>query len=411
MKTTIRLALAIFLLAPSLSRPTGYDLPNMGSRDLALAGSAVADQVDAAAAIANPSALARQPGFGLSFSAGYLDLETTWTATTGDLAPYSPETTDYHPTPPPVLAVSYGFELAGRRAGVGLGFNVIGGGNMYWADDWAGRGRIITVDRKLYGVYLTAGYEVLPQLRVGGGLVYVHSTEYLKQGIEPYADAYGELDTSGGGVGFDLSAEWRPLPSLSFGADFKFQVDLSLEGDGHFQVPDALKPSLPDQGARHDLTYPSILHMGVAWRPVAPVQVLFDYTFADYSVYVEDRFVGDAGFLAVVPRDYDDGHTFRLGTEWDATARLVVRAGVLRDLSGVKTDNYSPTLPDSDSWVLSGGLGWRFSPALTANAAVYHAWRDEIASTGADAFPGSYRTTALLASVGLSWRPGAGRTE
>lgn len=409
MKTTTRLALAALLLVPALARPNGYDLPNMGARDLALAGSATADQVDAAAAIVNPAALARQPGFGLSISVGYLDLESTWTATTPELAPYSPETTDYHPTTPPVLGVSYGFDLAGRRAGVGLGFNVIGGGNMYWPEDWAGRGEIITVDRKLYGLYLTAGYELFPQLRLGGGLAYVYSTEYFKQGVQPYPDAYAELDTSGGGIGFDVSAEWRPLANLSLGVDFKYQVDLSLEGDGHFEVPPALKPSLPDQGASHDLTYPSILHVAAAWRPAKPVQVLLDYTWADYSVYVEDRFVGDAGFEAVVPRNYDDGHTFRVGVEWDATPRLIVRAGGLRDLSGVNTDYYSPTLPDSDSWVASGGIGWRFTPTLTGNAALYLAWRDEITSTG-DAFPGTYSTNAMLASVGISWRPGAART-
>jgi long-chain fatty acid transport protein len=139
---------------------------------------------------------------------------------------------------------------------------------------------------------------------------------------------------------------------------------------------------------------------------VKPVQVLFDYTFADYSVYTEDLFEGDAGFEALVPRHYDDGQTFRLGVEWDATRKLVVRAGGLRDLSGVQTDFYSPSPPDADSWVLSGGVGWRFGPSLTANAALYHAWRDEITSTG-DAFPGSFSTTALLASIGISWRPGA----
>ena len=68
-------------------------------------------------------------------------------------------------------------------------------------------------------------------------------------------------------------------------------------------------------------------------------------------------------------------------------------------------------LPDADSWVLSGGVGWRFSPALTGNAGVYMAWRDQIASTGPTAFPGSYDTNALLASVGISWRPGAAKAE
>ena len=57
--------------------------------------------------------------------------------------------------------------------------NVPGGGNVFWPSDWAGRHTIISVDRKLFGIYLTGGFEIIPQIRVGGGLVYYYATEKL----------------------------------------------------------------------------------------------------------------------------------------------------------------------------------------------------------------------------------------
>ncbi len=90
--------------------------------------------------------------------------------------------TKFKPVPPSSLFAAYGTEIAGHGAGVGFGMNVPGGGNVFWNEDWAGRGRIITVDRKVYGFYLTGGVEIVPGLRAGGGLVYYYTTEYLKIG-------------------------------------------------------------------------------------------------------------------------------------------------------------------------------------------------------------------------------------
>jgi ABC-type transport system substrate-binding protein len=64
------------------------------------------------------------------------------------------------------------------------------------------RGRIITVDRKIYGFYLTGGLELIDGLRIGGGAVYYYGAEYLKQGIQPFPDAYGELSTKGGAFSY-----------------------------------------------------------------------------------------------------------------------------------------------------------------------------------------------------------------
>jgi long-chain fatty acid transport protein len=409
---THKLAFALALLAPLAALANGYDVPNVNPRDLAMAGSGVAAQNDAAAAYANPASLSRLDQ-GLSVSAGLsvLNLSTKWTGA-GALEGESASTKS-SPVTPVSLFVAYGFKLGGKNAGVGLGANIPGGGNVFWPEDWAGRGAIITVDRKIYGAYLTGGYELVSNLRVGGGLVYYYGTEYLKQGIQPFDNAYGELSTKGGAFSFDLAAEYT-LPSvpLTFGADFKYQGAMKLTGNGHFVVPPGTLPPSEapaiDQGVTHKLTYPSVLNVGAAYRVKEPLLLTFGFTWNDYSVYQADVFVGDAGTTISVPRKYKDGYTFRLGGEYSLNPKFDLRAGLLRDISGMNTDYASASLPDSSSWAGALGVGWKLRPELALQAAFFYDLMDKVTVTGTQVLPGSYQTNTWIASVGVTWKTNLG---
>ncbi len=404
----------VALLLPAVALANGYDVPNVNPRDLALGGSADAAQNDAAATFAMPAALARLgEGLDLSLSGSALEIDTTWNDTTGGQLGPSPARTLFHPAPPVSLFASYGFTLDGHPAGVGIGMNVAAGGNVFWPDDWAGAGRIITVDRKIYGFYLTGGYQLIPQLRIGGGLVYYYGTEYLKQAIQPFPGAFGELSTSGGALAFDLSAEATPFDSipLTVAADFKYQGAMTLTGNAHYSVPASVQPSVQDQGVTHDLTYPSVLNVALAYRIAPPVLLTFGFTYNWYDVYKSDVFAGSAGTTITVPRNYGDGHTFRAGLEWSATDQLTVRVGGERDISGLNPADYSPTLPDSDAYVAAGGLGWKFTPTFEVSATFFHAWLDSITSIGPTAFPGHYSTSVWIASAGVSWKLGDGAKQ
>jgi len=400
--------LAIALLAPALALANGYDVPNVSPRDLALGSSFLAAPVDAGATYNNSAALARLgQGFNLSLGASVLLLNTTWTDTSGTLTP-SPEDMKLKPVPPVALFGSYGFKAGQYDAAIGVGMNVVAGGNVFWDEQWAGRGRIITVDRKIYAGYLSGAFALSKWVRLGAQGIYYYGTEYLKQGVQPFPDAYGELATKGGQLSFGLSIDVTPDDDWAFAVDYKNKATMHLTGNGNFVVPPALAPSAQDQGVYHDLTYPSVFNAGVAWKARQDLQIGFTWTYNWYEVYTDDTFVGDAGLVLPVPRNYGNGQTFRLGAEWTASSQLQLRAGAERDLSGLDTDYYSPTLPDSNAWTASVGAGWRFSPDFQLNGAVFRAWLDEVTATGTEAMPGTYNSDVWIISVGVSWWPGRG---
>jgi long-chain fatty acid transport protein len=408
-----KIALLAAALLPAVSLANGYDAPNITPRDLALVESAVAAQNDAGALYALPAALSKVRGLSLSLSGSLLDIRTKWSAPAGSYMAGSPDAnTKFKPAPPVSLFAAYGGELAGHGAGVGVGMNVVGGANVFWNDDWAGRGRIIQVDRRVYGFYLTGGVEVVQGLRLGGGLVYYYTTEYLKIGVPPEANGYGELATKGGAPSYDVSAEYTPDfgdKPLTFAVDYKHKATQNLKGDGNFVVSSGLATSAVDQSVTHQLTYPNVLNVGVAYRPpVKGLQLTGVYTLTRYKVYSSDQFLGSRGAVIIVPRNYGNGSTYRAGAEYDFTSKWTGRFGVMRDVSGLKTDTYSPTLPDGSSWSFGLGGAYRFTPDLSLSATAFLALIDKVSSTGADTLPGNYDTNVWIYSLGVNYRTDLG---
>jgi len=406
---TLKIFVLSALLAPALASASGFEVINTNPRDLSLSGAGVAMQRDAAATFQNPASLSRIPeGLNLSIAGSMLSLKTKWTAPDGGTSGLTGDaTTKFAPTPPVNVYLAYGTKLAGRAFGVGLGLAVPGGGQMRWEEDWQGRGRIITVERRILGTYLNAGYEVTPWLRLGGGAIMYYGIQYLKQGIEPFQDAFGELSTKGAGYTFQLSADIQPNEKLRFGIDFKNKATISMEGDGHFQVPASLAgPSTEDQDVKQDLPFPIQIAVGGSYQASKTVQVTLQYNYAGFNIYDEDVFEGSKGLRLVVPRDYGDGHVVRGGVEWAVSPTFELRFGAMRDFSGLKTDTLSPTLPDSNTTGVSTGFTWKASPTFAVNWGFFYGDRDKQTATGDTAFPGSYKTNVIITGLGVTWRAG-----
>jgi long-subunit fatty acid transport protein len=74
---------------------------------------------------------------------------------------------------------------------------------------------------------------------------------------------------------------------------------------------------------------------------------------------------------------------------------------------------YSPTLPDSNSWAVAGGLGFDITSSFAISASVFYAKMDEVQSTATtnDAsgpFPGRYTPHVFVYALGIvyNWQPG-----
>ncbi|SRR6266540_506399 len=449
---------ALILVAPSLAFASGYAVPNTAPRDLGLCASSVAAQRDAGAAFALPAALSRIQGPSVRGGAGIVNAFNDWkdptpgatTARLGDPPEPGTESQDLQYTPFPNVAVSYGGKVpflgAERGWGVGLSFQPFGGAIVKWPDDWAGRYRITEVDRRVFSGIASVGIEIIPQVRIGGGLVYYYTTEKFTQKawMQPYPlgittptapDASAKLDLSGGAFSFDVSAEIEPLRDvpLTIGVDYKHKASQHLDGDvtwtgtaPYFAGPPATRvPPLTAlftaTSAKQTLTVPNTLNVGAAYRVIKPLLVTATFTFDRWVVYDRDLFIANTGASLDVARDYKNGQTYRAGAEYDLNRAFQVRLGVQRDVSGLNTSVYSPTLPDASSWGGSVGATYRFARDFYVDAAFFYANMDKVevpATAGTEpagtatgfptgTFRGSYDPSAYIYGVALGWTPGA----
>ena len=408
--TTRRALLAVAaVLVPATAFAGGYIVPNTNPRDMGLADSAVAAQYGAAATVKNPSALAGQEGFAFSVSGSLIDLESTWSDSFG-LSPKRNDSASLTTRPafPPTLFASYGGKYNAMGIGVGAGLSVPGGGQVYWPGGWTGATSVTTVDRRIYGIYAMVAVQPIPQVKLGGGLVYYRGTEHLTQDVNFLGQTGGaELGTAGGAPSFDLSAELTPVANLplTFGFDYKHQASIDFKGFAHFDnAPPGLKTGALDQRVTHALTFPNQLNAGVAFRPIAKLLLSAGFTFERFVVYRQDAFIGALGTTVTVPRDYRNGQTYRLGAEYALLPAVKVRAGVLRDISPTNTDRLDPSIPDANSTAVTVGASLNLTPGLELSAAYFFDREDTTTTTSADTFQGSYNTHSNIFSVGLAYR-------
>ncbi len=405
------LALALLALLPVAARAGGYTVPNVNPDDLAMAGSRIAGQDSAGAVYVNPAALARLPGLNLSVGGALVDFGSNWSDPTGTMTP-SATSTNTSIVPVPAMYASYGFRLPNdMRMGVGAGVTIPFGGNVFWPDSWAGRYAIQTVERRIWGTYLTTGIEPFSWLRLGGGLIWYRGTEKFTQALPTFGqDTPTTLTTSGDGLAYDLSVEVQPIQQLRIAVDYKHQSLVQLDGHVHFASAPA-QLQLFDQTVNHPLMMPNVLNTGLAYQALPILMVTAGYTFTRWVGYDQDLFVGSGGTSLSVPRKYSNGHTFRLGAEVGPIDKWRFRVGVLRDIAPTPAAWMNASIPDGDVWGTSVGLTYEIAPKLEIAAAYFHAFFDQVqtcrvsqgACQPANVFPGIYDTHANIASVAVTW--------
>lgn len=405
------LSVAVLTLLPAAALAAGYSVPNVNPADLAMAGSRIAAQDTAAAAFVNPAGLARMQGLNASAAISLVDIRSTWSDPFGVQAPVSMET---NLAPDPALYLSYGFRLPNDMAmGVGAGMTIPFGGNVYWPGDWPGRYEILTVQRRIYGTYLSAGIELTKWLRVGAAGIWYHGTERFSLSLAtPPTETTTQLSTVGDALSFSLAAEIEPIRNVRLGVDYKHQAYMGLEGHGHFDNPPT-QLGLYDQTVKHPLAIPNVLGIGVAYQVLPYVQLTGAFTWDRYVIYDADTFIGSSGMTIRVPRKYSNGYTYRLGAEVGPLDKWKFRAGVLRDISPTPPEWMNPSIPDANVWGASIGVAYAMTKNLEVNAGYFHAFFDKTQTCTVSggvcapnhAFPGQYETRANIGSIGLTWTP------
>jgi long-chain fatty acid transport protein len=291
-------------------------------------------------------------------------------------------------------------------------------------------GRYTGYDNTLRGIYVqpTLAYDVIPgRLQVGAGVDYVHLNIDVHQradapsiGLRGTDVADVRLNGNGSGWTANASAILRLTPNASIGVRYMARTRIDLSGAATFvQIPtgtlfDPLLAQqfvaggpLSNQGISTTITLPYQFVAGFSWRPVEPLNVLFDFQRTGWSSFnqFDIAFHGGAPDQTLV-LNYRNTNTYRLGLQWDWNDALALRAGFR--YNNAASPRATPFLPESERNYFALGAGYRFMRALSIDGSFQYI--DQPARMGAvrpdEPVVGVYNAHGTIFGVTLAYHFG-----
>jgi len=422
LRLTLITTLACILAVPAFG--SGFAIFEQGAKATGMAGAFAATADDPSAIFYNPAGIAQQRRLSAYAGATFINFSNEFT---GD--PNSPITAgtegkyDRHTFIPPNV---YAIVPIGDNLTVGFGSYSAWGLRTDWAEPWVGRYISSDADLKTMSFNPTIAWQTTDgRVAVGGGLEYRRGRVFLnanRMALNPFSGRVIDVanirlaSDYGDDLGWNVGILFKPTARLRFGATYRSDMDIDLEGraevnqisSGNAQLDAIVGSQLPpNQPISTTLPFPSVASVGVAFSPNTNWDLEFDITHMTWgrfkSLDVAFQTTPAASFTRV--QNWEDASAYRLGANFKASPNWDVRLGALYDENPQPTEAVSPLLPDSDRIGATFGAGFHHGPWIVDGAAfVLHFKERSTNGQNEEGFDGVYETDAILWSVNLGYR-------
>ena len=398
MKNKLVLACILATLAgtTSLAAAAGLKVNEQGAKAMGMGNAFTAQADDPTALFYNPAGIAFLKGAQVTLGATNILVPSTefngTTALSGN-APNVGSTNVFEKAKQdlfiaPTLYATYSFE--GVPLSVGLGINAIYPLAKSWDDSSAFRNQIMNIAVKPINFQPTVAYRFdSMNLAVAAGLDVTHALVNMQ--TMPYTAGAGGtntayelglmgLDGDATDVGYNVGLKWKALPSLSFGAAYRSEIDLKIKGNANFlattpagfdiigMTTGATSPYSRTRAASTvttTITLPDSLSLGVAWQPTDKLTLEFDAERTGWSSMKNLEFKFDGAQFNNFnnkPKalNWTDVWCYKVGTQYALTQNLDLRAGFMYDTNPIPDSTLGPLLPDSDRLSFSIGQGFHY---------------------------------------------------
>ena len=360
MNITFKSSFHILVLAVCLVMDTtqpvfasGFGIFTQGADALGQANAVTAHTDGPSAVFFNPALITELPGT-------QVEIGTTAVLPSRDFTSTSGETWDNADTAyfPSTFYLTHQFD---NRFSAGLAvYNPFGLGTI-WDSDWEGR-FIATKSRiTTFNINPTLAYRVTPRISVGAGLDILLLDAKLKNKIDagPFGEIGQEFAGDGEGVGFNVGLLVKLTDSLSFGAGYRSEIKVDIDGRANFDIPDTAAPLaslFPNLGGQASITLPQQVTAGLAYL-VSPAWVVeAGLRWEGWSSFQQLKITLDNETSSVALRNWHDTWAYNVGTKYRINKRLAVMAGYLYGQNPIPNNTFEPAIPDSDTHLFTAGV-------------------------------------------------------
>ena len=286
----------------------------------------------------------------------------------------------------------------------GLSLTIPGGLSKRWDDTFA---KTFAQEFTLEIIELnpSIAYKIRENFSVGGGVRVIYSKGIVKSSGPISRDMSGDTIE----FGYNLATTYKPTNSINISATYRSNIDLKEEGNAKLffgtseEYNDKASVTIP---------LPAVASLALSYKfDKSIVEFEWDRTF--WSTYKELDFeyesalsnpILKAAFDDPKPKDWKDSDAFRVGITHKLNETVTLMAAAAIDQNPVPDSTIMFELPDSDAYLFSGGLNYKYSKDIELGAGfLYDSKKSRDVKT--DELDGVFKdASAYLLSAGVKYK-------
>jgi len=285
---------------------------------------------------------------------------------------------------------------------LGIGISAPFGLKTEYDKTWVGRYQAIKSELETVNINPSIAFKMNDQVSLGFGVSAMRAEAELTNAVDTGTicaaalggcgigatfqrrDSFAQVKGDDWGFGWNIGAIFQLTDATRFGVAYRSQVHQTLEGDVDFSnlpaafagVP-ALRAQFGDGSVKAKLTTPDSFSVSALHHIDDQWDVMGDLTWTNWSKFENLTIVRTSGALSgqnlnSVPENWDDTIRASVGTSYQYSDVLKLRAGLAYDESPVPTEFRTPRIPDSDRYWLSLGASYKLSTASSLDVGFTH---------------------------------------
>ncbi|MBK07855.1 MAG: hypothetical protein CL920_21965 [Deltaproteobacteria bacterium] len=395
----IALSLLTFHLTGSYAWGAGFYIPGRGVQPLARGGASIGGGETLQSLWYNPANLVELKGFQTLIDAGVIFTHVTYQRASriddnGQLKTYDPVKNEAPPLPDPSMLFSYGFKKPNIT--IAGGIYAPYAAHLKFPEKGAQRYALIDLTESLFVIsHIAVAWSPHPRFRLGAGIQNMSASIRLASATSAYLGIFGgpedkELDLYAEAVGdswINITANagvWGRVVdtsnfALDLAASIQLPVSITLNGKLKVRLPThALFDDATVEGedTTTSLNLPLILRAAVRATLMNKHNIELAFVYEGWSSLKEVTinpidppgiWVNNVPTIGrykipdtILPRDFQDALSVRLGGTFTLTSSIQLHAGYAFETSAIPDETHSVFLVDANKHLLGIGISFRW---------------------------------------------------
>ncbi len=419
-RSGLTLALFSLVCAASQAQAGGLMLYEIGSDNTGLANAGAAARAQGPSTIATNIAgmsylEGTQTSGGLQLLHGHLEVDQD--ASTNVPGGHSGNAVDW--IPGGSFFISHQLQ-EGWSVGFGSYSNF--GLSESYDNDWVGRYYMQSATLGGLSMVPSVAYKINDQWSVGLGLQAMYGMLEAKLAVdnEPLThlqrpDGQLKYQDEDWGFGGNAGVIYQPQEGTRIGLNYTSKIDLNFEDGLDMKNIDPIYDPLNGLNTKLGMTVPQTLTLSLFQQVTPRWAMLASAGWQDWSefgeVYVQ--LDTDNTRSTTLDEDYDDTWHLSVGSQYQATEKVLWNVGVAYDSSAVSDKNRSWSLPMGDAWRLGTGVTYAMDKDTDLNLSYALVWMGDMSVSQTKKEPaadpkqvsGSFNDAWIQAlSASMTWR-------